>query len=188
MLQIKELIGGSEESLQKVVCTDKKIEWINKLDMLDEIIQTTPKEAQKEDSEFYIYPALSQVVRSMLNCDQFINSVDEPTKVRRLVKLHCMIPTCEYDRHKWNYIFLSGIYVETEAWLLPSKIVDKCWGDALSRITVGMTPEKYGLPSESEVMYTTLRKVSTDTYMAFGRSWLTDYVNRPHQWEYVYID
>jgi len=141
------------------------------------------EQSGKKDSSFYVVPALAQLLEKAMEIGQYDTKTSEVRKVRRVLKINRYIPRFMIDYHGAESVFLEGLYMVVEGYLIPTeryKEYVKGW-------KTGAKPEDFGLPSESEVLYTTIKEIDTGTCFALCRSWLTEIVRAPHHWSYLHL-
>lgn len=142
------------------------------------------KKGNKKDSSFYVVPALVEVLARMIALDNKTTESDEVKEVTRLLKVNRYISNNELKFREADTVFLEGLYMVVEGYMLPTELVKQAWDLKKNRYPM---PEKYGLPSDKEVHYATMKEISEGTCFVVKRSWLNKYVNRPKHWKYVYM-
>ncbi|AWD93064.1 hypothetical protein HSE3_gp112 [Bacillus phage vB_BceM-HSE3] len=135
-----------------------------------------------KDNSDYIVQALAELMGLLIALKHNDTSASEVKQVHKVVKVNKYIPKFDLDRNGADTVFLEGLYLVVEGYMLPASQVRECWSKSIPR------PEEHGLPTSAEVNYATMKELDGDAYFVFKRSWVTDHITSHRSWSYVYLD
>lgn len=143
-----------------------------------------------KDELGYLVTGLSKLTSMMLDCDQFDLEYDpdgEPILVDRVIKVNRYIKSVYLNLHGIDHVVIGGMFLTAPIYLLPAKKVNAACKNRYKSV---MEPEKYGLPSNEECHYGTIKPLTNNLYMAiakFPNNYINEIVNSVRNYDYVFL-
>ena len=139
-----------------------KIEELNKL-----AVETYEK--GEDDNLSYLITAIAKIDSMLLDCDQFseIDPNGDAVLVERTIRIRRFVNKADLDMSGIDYVHAAGLYIVAPVYLLPASKIRKAQNK--KRGGCIFDPVAYGLPSNDEVDYATLKPLSATSYTAIAK-------------------
>lgn len=144
-----------------------------------------------EKGEFdYLVSGLSKLTSMMVDCDQFDLDIDpegDAVLVDRVIKINRYVEKFYLDFHGIDHVNVGGLFLVAPIYLIPIKRYK-----AYSRKRRGVVKklEDYGLPTEKECQYGSMKAINGKLYMAlarFNNNLLNEVVTSIRHYDYVFL-
>jgi len=159
---------------------DKK--WLSDFQSFERKVEEDGEDL--DSNEKYFLEGLSKLYEMMLTCNQSETSVDTPKKVKRVIRVNRYVDKYILQKHYKDWYLCNGLFLVVDAYLIPEDIVECCLEK--NGCYGGPSFKNYDCPTDKEYIYSSIRKISNDTYMVIKKDGLLEHMlNYEESWYYV---
>lgn len=141
-----------------------------------------------KDEYSYVIIGLSKLTSLLLDCEQYDLSIgSQPTLVDRVIKVNKYTQNSYLDYHGIDRVVVGGLFLVAPIYLLPSSRVHQA---SKNRFHVVQNPEEFGLPSNKECNYGTIKPLTSGCYMALAKfegNYINEIVTTARNYDYVFL-
>lgn len=143
-----------------------------------------------KDEFGYLVTGLSKLTSMMLDCEQYDLDIDpdgEAVLVDRVIKVNRYIKSIYLNLHGIDHVVIGGMFCVAPIYLLPANKVKAASKNRHHCVT---NPTEFGLPSESECHYGTIKPLTNNVYIAiakFNNNYINEIVSSVRNYDYVFL-
>lgn len=162
----------------------------DKLKEIQKYLEEASENVSTKDEFGYIVPSLQKLIEMMDECEQYDLTLPEGVNsvfTTRVFKCDRYIPDYILSMFNVRQTKIGGLFLELPCWILSAEQVDLA---SDNRYKVIESPETYGLPSNNQANYATLKSITPDCYIVLakleGFNITRDWIYTSRQIEYIY--